>query len=210
MVLVKILKGVQGVLRVVWGLYKSPSTFTSPTMTTINEQQPQLPANGTGDFVYGKGLEGAVVDSVARRIIGNKGSNMKRIVGLSNAKLRLRGQGSGYLEGTLRRESPDPLHLCISCVTREGYLAAVKETKTLLKRVYAEWRNFQIKRGRGDPGMIGIQMKEHFLTGPSSTIRGGGTQIFNTYSPRRFGSSSPVSEKKDLYSSRTTMRSKRH
>ncbi|EER19975.1 hypothetical protein Pmar_PMAR006872 [Perkinsus marinus ATCC 50983] len=101
---------------------------------------------------------------VARRIIGNKGSNMKRIVGLSNAKLRLRGQGSGYLEGAIRQESPDPLHLCISCITRDGYLAAVEETKTLLRRVYAEWRNFQINKGRGDPGMMEIQMKEHFLT----------------------------------------------
>ncbi|EER19976.1 hypothetical protein Pmar_PMAR006873 [Perkinsus marinus ATCC 50983] len=106
---------------------------------------------------------------VARRIIGNKGSNMKRIVGLSNAKLRLRGQGSGYLEGAIRQESPDPLHLCISCITRNGYLAAVEETKTLLRRVYAEWRNFQINKGRGDPGMMEIQMKEHFLTGSSSS-----------------------------------------
>ena len=36
---------------------------------------------------------------VARRIIGNKGLNMKRIVRQCDAKLRLRGQGSGYLEG---------------------------------------------------------------------------------------------------------------
>ncbi|KAF4747946.1 hypothetical protein FOZ62_019160, partial [Perkinsus olseni] len=86
------------------------------------------------------------------------------IVGLSNAKLRLRGQGSGYLEGAVRQESPDPLHLCISCINRDGYLAAVEETKTLLRRVYTEWRNFQINKGRGDPGMMEIQMKEHFLT----------------------------------------------
>ncbi|KAF4705170.1 hypothetical protein FOZ63_007307, partial [Perkinsus olseni] len=87
------------------------------------------------------GIENDKEFQVARRIIGNKGANMKRIVGLSNAKLRLRGQGSGYLEGAVRQESPDPLHLCISCINRDGYLAAVEETKTLLRR-----------------------MKEHFLT----------------------------------------------
>ncbi|KAF4733398.1 hypothetical protein FOZ62_002624, partial [Perkinsus olseni] len=67
------------------------------------------------------GIENDKEFQVARRIIGNKGANMKRIVGLSNAKLRLRGQGSGYLEGAVRQESPDPLHLCISCINRDGY-----------------------------------------------------------------------------------------
>ncbi|KAF4702909.1 hypothetical protein FOZ63_009417, partial [Perkinsus olseni] len=122
--------------------------------------------------------------------------------GLSNAKLRLRGQGSGYLEGAVRQESPDPLHLCISCINRDGYLAAVEETKTLLRRVYTEWRNFQINKGRGDPGMMEIQMKEHFLTGPPDGPTNGINQKLNMHSPRRRGT--PLSSsvmRKDRYES---------
>ena len=37
---------------------------------------------------------------MARRIIGAKGTNMKRIVKQTEAKLRLRGVGSGYFEVT--------------------------------------------------------------------------------------------------------------
>jgi hypothetical protein len=62
---------------------------------------------------------------VARRIIGQKGANMKKIVATSDAKLRLRGKGSGYLEGFYKTESPEPLHLCVSCTTKEGQVADV-------------------------------------------------------------------------------------
>lgn len=60
---------------------------------------------------------------VARRIIGFKGGNMKRIIdmckvkdasGMHGVKLRLRGKGSGFKEGPDCRESDDELHLCVS------------------------------------------------------------------------------------------------
>lgn len=60
---------------------------------------------------------------VARRLIGSKGCNMKRIIGQCSknmpagtevVKLRLRGQGSGFKEGPKQEESKEPLHLCIS------------------------------------------------------------------------------------------------
>ncbi|KAF4744117.1 hypothetical protein FOZ63_021746, partial [Perkinsus olseni] len=49
------------------------------------------------------GIENDREFHVARRLIGQKGANMKRIVKLSDAKLRLRGQGSGFLEGTAKQ-----------------------------------------------------------------------------------------------------------
>ena len=60
---------------------------------------------------------------VARKIIGYKGSNMKRIIdmcrikdtmGQFGVKLRLRGKGSGFKEGPDNKESNDDLHLCVS------------------------------------------------------------------------------------------------
>lgn len=65
---------------------------------------------------------------MARKIIGTKGFNMKKIIDAclgeigadpkteaDSIKLRLRGKGSGYKEGPNKLESHEPLHLCISC-----------------------------------------------------------------------------------------------
>ncbi|KAF4749826.1 hypothetical protein FOZ63_006502, partial [Perkinsus olseni] len=125
------------------------------------------------------GIENDREFQVARRIIGQKGANMKKIVGMSNAKLRLRGQGSGYLEGAARVESPDPLHLCISCLTKEGYDKAVAETAKLLKKVYSDWRDFNVKKHRGDPGFLELQMKEQFLVGGQGAD--GGNHHYNNH-----------------------------
>lgn len=64
---------------------------------------------------------------VAKKIIGHKGCNMKKIIMKSlinkpieqknhpeTAKLRLRGKGSGYKEGSEQKESLEGLHLCVS------------------------------------------------------------------------------------------------
>merc|ERR1719224_338529 len=45
------------------------------------------------------GIENDKEFQVARRIIGAKGANMKKVVKQTEAKLRLRGAGSGYFEG---------------------------------------------------------------------------------------------------------------
>ena len=67
---------------------------------------------------------------------------MKRIVKLSGSdtKLRLRGQGSGFLEGVNKQESEEPLHLCVSCKEYEGYQVAVKLVSELLEEIYGEYR----------------------------------------------------------------------
>jgi hypothetical protein len=60
---------------------------------------------------------------VARKIIGYKGGNMKQIIDMCKlrdhknrygVKLRLRGRGSGFKEGSDNKESDDDLHLCVS------------------------------------------------------------------------------------------------
>lgn len=85
---------------------------------------------------------------VVRRIIGAKGANMKRIVRQTDAKLRLRGIGSGYFEGAGQKESNEPLQLCVSCTMPEGYRTAVRLVEELLEEVYAEHRQFCREHGR--------------------------------------------------------------
>lgn len=60
---------------------------------------------------------------LSKRIIGPKGSNMKKIIEecfndrpfeSDSVKLRLRGRGSGYREGPSNKECNEPLHMCIS------------------------------------------------------------------------------------------------
>ncbi|KAF4754021.1 hypothetical protein FOZ62_017923 [Perkinsus olseni] len=109
------------------------------------------------------GIENDREFHVARRLIGQKGANMKRIVKLSDAKLRLRGQGSGFLEGTAKQESNEPLHMCVSCKDPEGYRIAVAEMRMLLEQVYGEYRLFCKERNIPYPEDLQVLIKEHPL-----------------------------------------------
>jgi hypothetical protein len=102
---------------------------------------------------------------VARRIIGQKGANMKRIVKQSgyDAKLRLRGRGSGFLEGAQKQESQEPLHLCVSCKDYNGYKAAIEQVEQLLGEVYEEYREYCAMRNQPFPEGLGLVMHEHPL-----------------------------------------------
>jgi len=101
---------------------------------------------------------------VARRIIGQKGANMKKIVRMTDAKLRLRGKGSGFLEGTQKQESHEPLHLCVSCREYFGYRTAIAEVKKLLEQVYDEYKEYCSTRGLNyDPTVAQVYMREHPL-----------------------------------------------
>lgn len=114
------------------------------------------------------GIENDQEFQVARRIIGAKGANMKRVVMNTEAKLRLRGEGSGYFEGAGQKESAEPLQLCISCTNAEGYKTAVRQVEELLKRVYDEYRQFL--RDAGKPVLdLSINLSENQLVYSSGT-----------------------------------------
>eukprot|EP00403_Amphidinium_massartii_P023823 CAMPEP_0178397168 /NCGR_PEP_ID=MMETSP0689_2-20121128/14106_1 /TAXON_ID=160604 /ORGANISM="Amphidinium massartii, Strain CS-259" /LENGTH=323 /DNA_ID=CAMNT_0020017867 /DNA_START=41 /DNA_END=1008 /DNA_ORIENTATION=+ len=99
---------------------------------------------------------------IVRRIIGANGSNMKDIVAQSggDAKLRLRGQGSGYMERDTQEESPEPLQLCISCPRAEGYQIAVSSVRKLLEETYEEYDRHCADQGLADRAPK-IRMHEH-------------------------------------------------
>lgn len=99
------------------------------------------------------GIENDKEFQVVRRIIGAKGTNMKRIVRQTEAKLRLRGVGSGYFEGAGQRESSEPLQLCVSCTSSDGHRTAVRLVEELLENVYSEYRQFCRENGRPGPDL---------------------------------------------------------
>jgi len=99
------------------------------------------------------GIENDKEFQVVRRIIGAKGTNMKRIVRQTEAKLRLRGVGSGYFEGAGQRESSEPLQLCVSCTSSDGYRTAVRLVEELLENVYNEYRQFCMENNRPEPDL---------------------------------------------------------
>ena len=91
---------------------------------------------------------------VAKKIIGAKGYNMKQIIDNALAdtgydlrqesdliKLRLRGRGSGFKEGPAKKESDEPLHLCVSAKYHEVYANACKYVEQLLCRIYEEYKD---------------------------------------------------------------------
>ena len=84
---------------------------------------------------------------IARRLIGSKGCNMKKIINECSSrndkdivKLRLRGQGSGYKEGPQNKESDEPLHLCISAKNPEKMKKACFLVDELLNRIKEEYK----------------------------------------------------------------------
>jgi len=166
------------------GVPQSAQAMTPPSSMPLQEQQVNGNLDGgsvSGGMTNGKGvrkytcrfligIENDKDFQVARRIIGAKGINMKRIVRTTEAKLRLRGQGSGYFEGPGQKESPEPLQLCISCTTADGYWTAVRQVQELLRRVYDDYKQYCAEHGLPVPDLE-INLSENQLV-YSSGLRG--------------------------------------
>lgn len=138
------------------------------------------------------GIENDKDFQVARRLIGSKGANMKRIVRQTEAKLRLRGQGSGYFEGAGQKESSEPLQLCVSCTSQEGYKTAVRQVEELLTRVYEEYRQFCRENHMPVPEDLRINFSENQLVyssrgGGAAPALGDGEGALSGGSPKRRG-----------------------
>jgi len=94
---------------------------------------------------------------VARRLIGAKGCNMKRIVEMCTSgmngsahdivKLRLRGVGSGFKEGPCQEESNEPLHMCVSSKYYDKFLVASNEVEKLLVQIYKDYQIYLLQKG---------------------------------------------------------------
>jgi len=110
------------------------------------------------------GIEEEPKFKVMRQIIGSGGANMKRIALSTDAKLRLRGRGSGFLEGPHNQESTDDLMLCLSSQDAVGYKHAKKLVTELLRDIYNNYDKFCSKAGQNPPG-LSIQLHEGYREG---------------------------------------------
>lgn len=103
---------------------------------------------------------------LSKRIIGPKGSNMKKIIEecfgdrpfeADALKLRLRGKGSGFKEGPMNKgitrvtlECNEPLHLCISAKNQFFYDLSSRLIEQLLLDVCRSFDNFVAKNDFGN------------------------------------------------------------
>ena len=109
---------------------------------------------------------------IARRIIGAKGCNIKRIIDYcskgpngarlpDSLKIRLRGKGSGYKEGPYRREREEPLQLCVSSKYLDKYRKACIFVQELLINIYEEYKRFCERTGKTPNKNLTIQKLEN-------------------------------------------------
>lgn len=110
---------------------------------------------------YRIGIEEDSSFKVCRRVIGPGGENMKRIVDATgkagSVKIRLRGKGSKYLEGPLRKESADDLMLCISAPCRVSFEKAAHEVETLLYAIHDDYQSYC--KASGMPGLHFLEVR---------------------------------------------------
>jgi RNA recognition motif. (a.k.a. RRM, RBD, or RNP domain) len=179
----KLLSGVQEArLRVAWGFNENfPGMANHQHLSLAQQQllhQQQLLDGRKFTCRFEIPIENDKEFQIARRVIGKSGANMKRIVATTDAKLRLRGRGSGYLEGFNRVESPEPLHLCVSATTKEGYEESVRKVHELLSNVFKEYQEFCASKSWPVPDLKvickeNVQQKPILMTPPmSNTTKG--------------------------------------
>jgi len=101
---------------------------------------------------------------VVKRILGQGGEHMKSIAQKTDTKLRLRGQGSKFLEGWENKESNDDLMLCISSQDRVGFEKAKELISDLLKGIYHSYSSFCMKTGETPPA-LSIQLHDGYREG---------------------------------------------
>jgi hypothetical protein len=167
----KVLNSIHGRLRVVWdpnSIRRMQESQTAADLGPLPSSFPQPPTPQSSRKLtcrFDIGIDNDKEFQVARRIIGQKGANMKKIVEATGAKLRLRGKGSGYLEGPLKEESQEPLHLCVSCTSMKGYNDAVQAVTEILEGVYLEYKKFRKSRRLPELQDLKVVMKDTTLAG---------------------------------------------
>lgn len=105
------------------------------------------------------GIEPDTEFGVSRRIIGPGGSYMKRISveAGGNAKIRVRGRGSGAKEGT-PEEANEPLMVLVSAENERSFQTAVTMTRELLTGIHRDYQVFMAQKqqqsGYGGPNQF--------------------------------------------------------
>ncbi|KDO27832.1 hypothetical protein SPRG_07105 [Saprolegnia parasitica CBS 223.65] len=119
----------------------STTTTTTTTTTATGELLEKIPVGIEADHEFGP----------VRRIIGPAGSYMKRIIADAggNAKVRLRGRGSGYESNG--KDADEPLVLLVSAANEQSFRIACAASRDLLASVHNDFQAFLQKGSRGGP-----------------------------------------------------------
>lgn len=95
---------------------------------------------------------------VVKRLLGKGGSNMAGIAKECNAKLRLRGAGSGFVEGN-GLEADMPLQLHVSCEDYADYTEAITRVAHLIDNIYMHHQRFSRSKSR-EPLPLVVHLQE--------------------------------------------------
>ncbi|CAK0892224.1 unnamed protein product [Prorocentrum cordatum] len=84
-----------------------------------------------------------------RLAIGHRGCNMRRISVATGAKLRIRGRGSGFLEGKDQQEAPVPLMVAVTADREDAadFVRAVEMTLQYLHSLEEPFHSFCRRHG---------------------------------------------------------------
>lgn len=80
--------------------------------------------------------------NLRERLEGPGGSFLSHIATQTKAKVFLRGQGSGYIEPTSKKESFESLHIYISHSNQQGLDSARKLSENLIETVQRDYESF--------------------------------------------------------------------
>lgn len=103
---------------------------------------------------YLVGIEQNRSFNVVRKLLGDHGSHMKAIAESTGAKLRIRGRGSGFKEGPENVEADEPLMICVSATSSEGFDDAAKDVESLLMHAHDQYYAFCSKHNLPHPKLI--------------------------------------------------------
>ena len=110
---------------------------------------------------------------IVKRIIGAKGSNLKRIIDYCSKgpggvyipdaiKLKLKGAGSGYRER--EGDKNEPLYLCVISKYPDKYKKACSFVIELIINIYGEYKRFCERKGKKPISNLNIQKAEYIST----------------------------------------------
>mmetsp|Transcript_5885 Transcript_5885/g.14054 ORF Transcript_5885/g.14054 Transcript_5885/m.14054 type:complete len:445 (-) Transcript_5885:122-1456(-) len=144
--------------------YSAASTTTTASRPHASTRHNGASRAGNTQCQFYIGIEATSDFQVVRKVLGQYGSNMKRIAEETGSKLRLRGRGSGFKEGPQLVESSDPLMLCVSAPDPSTYMQAKVLVTELLEGVYHQYRMHCRRTGKDD-GDVRVQVHEGFRDG---------------------------------------------
>jgi hypothetical protein len=103
-------------------------------------------------FVFGIERDVALDFKLVPRLIGRNGNNMKRISKECGAKVRIRGRGSGYLEGQGKLGEADvPLQVALSCTNYEDMIKGRSLLSNLLDEIGFYFNEYCQNQGIAPP-----------------------------------------------------------